>query len=104
MKMTGRIKKTDRDTPWARKVLARDISISWQAKNIFLIFCEGENTEPEYFRSFPVNTETIVEAVGLGRSRTALVNRILDIASGKEFLLHQKNYDPDRQIMGSIRP
>ena len=97
-KMVRHIKKTDRDKPWARKALARDVSIIRQAHNIFLIYCEGENTEPEYFRSFPVNTETLVEAVGLGMSRTALVQRIIRLAGEKEMLPGQRQHDPDRQI------
>jgi hypothetical protein len=96
--MARYIKKTDRDKPWARKALARDVSIIRQAHNIFLIYCEGENTEPEYFRSFPVNTETLVEAVGLGMSRTALVQRILQMAEEKKMLPGQRQHDPDRQI------
>lgn len=93
--MSRYIKKTDRDTPWARKVLARNVTITRQARDIFLIYCEGENTEPEYFRSFPVNTETLVEAIGLGMSRTALVQRILQLASEKEMLQGQRNHDPE---------
>ena len=36
-------------------------------------------TEPEYFKSFPVNTETKVEAIGIGRSKTALVEKALEL-------------------------
>lgn len=73
----SRIKKTDEKKPWARKTLERDISIKRQVRNTFLIYCEGANTEPEYFRAFPVNTETIVNAIGLGMSRIALVKEII---------------------------
>ena len=92
------LKVSDRGKPWVRKPIKRDISTKRKLKNIFLIYCEGQNTEPEYFRSFPVNTETLVEAIGLGRSRTALVQRILEIAGSKELLPGQRNHDPDRQI------
>ena len=94
----SRIKKTDENKPWAKKELIRDISIRRQIRNIFLIYCEGENTEPEYFKAFPVNTETLVEAIGLGMNRTALVREIIERAESKEFLSGQRNYDPDRQI------
>jgi hypothetical protein len=33
----------------------------------FLIVCEGEETEPNYFRSFPVKTRPTIKIVGLGR-------------------------------------
>jgi hypothetical protein len=52
-----------------RRVPNRDI------KNTFLIYCEEVNTEPEYFKSFPVTTETEVIAIGLGRSHRALVEK-----------------------------
>ena len=48
-------------------------------KNTFLIYCEGENTEPAYFDSFPVTTETKVEAIGLARSRMALIKKVIDL-------------------------
>ena len=60
-------------------------------KNTFLIYCEGENTEPEYFKSFPVRTETDVKVIGLGRSRTALVEKVIE-------LIHKIDKDDTQQI------
>lgn len=94
----SRIKKTDEDKPWARREIARNEAKTRQVRNTFLIYCEGENTEPEYFKSFPVNTETFVEAVGLGMSRTALVQQVLQLVEEKEMLPGQRNHDDDRQI------
>ena len=93
------IKKTDQEKPWAIRTttikrIAKDLAI----RNIFIIYCEGQNTEPEYFKSFPVNTETKVEAIGLGRSRIALVKKVLEQLSEKGLLKDQNNYDSDRQI------
>lgn len=93
------IKPTDRKKPWAVRQMAekrvlKDLSI----RNLFRIYCEGENTEPEYFRSFPVNTETKVEAIGLGRSKTALVEKAIELLSSDEMLKSQANYDEDRQL------
>ena len=67
-------------------------------KNTFLIYCEGANTEPEYFKTFPVTTETEIEAVGLGRSCTALVEKVIEMATNEGILTGQKEFDPDRQI------
>jgi hypothetical protein len=93
------VKKTDLNKPWARrKSSTRNITIERTIKKLFLIYCEGENTEPEYFRSFPVNTETKIEAIGLGRSRSALVKHIIGLAKQAEILPGQHNYDPDRMI------
>lgn len=78
------VKDSDKNKPWFKRENAvrteRNISI----KNTFLIYCEGENTEPEYFKSFPVTTETKVEAIGLGRSRTALIGKVLQLISNIE--------------------
>ena len=93
------IKKTDINKPWAQRASTqRNTRIEVSVKKIFIIYCEGENTEPEYFRSFPVNTETKVEVVGLGRSRLSLVKYILKLAKENEYLQGQSNYDPDRMI------
>jgi hypothetical protein len=82
-KKTRAIKKTDKEKDWNRRQNIarpmRDIAI----KNTFLIYCEGENTEPEYFKSFPVTTETKVEAIGLGSSKTALIEKILKLVEDK---------------------
>ena len=32
----------------------------------FLIVCEGEKTEPNYFRSFPISTRPEITIVGIG--------------------------------------
>jgi len=95
----SRVKPTDLDKPWAaRRQLKRDTTIIRQVRSIFLIFCEGRNTEPEYFKSFPVNTETQIQAIGLGKSRTSLVKHVIEIATNKELLKGQKYHDTDRQI------
>jgi hypothetical protein len=49
-------------------------------ENSFYIYCEGKNTEPAYFRSFNIDKETTkIEVVGLGRSRTALVEKVIEL-------------------------
>lgn len=54
----------------------------------FLIICEGKNTEPSYFRSFPVPSNTVV-ILGGRNSKNALVDYALtmrnsEIYSGRE--------------------
>ncbi len=93
------IKSTDRKKAWALRQQAekrpqRDRSI----RNLFRIYCEGEVTEPEYFRSFPINTETKVEAIGLARSKTALVNKAIEILSEERMLPGMAHYDEDCQL------
>lgn len=50
----------------------------------FLIVCEGKNTEPRYFESFPVVTADIKTEGGLG-SRTALVKAALKLRQNEEY-------------------
>jgi predicted DNA-binding WGR domain protein len=93
------VKPTDRNKPWAKRQMPEKRELKrMEVKNLFRIYCEGENTEPEYFRSFPVNTETRVEAIGLGRSRTALVEKTIELLSREKLLKRQKEYDKDRQL------
>lgn len=44
----------------------------------FLIICEGKNTEPEYFKSFPVKSAEI-KSFGTGRSKSSLVDYTIKI-------------------------
>ena len=93
------IKPTDKNKPWARRQITDKRELrSFEIKNLFRIYCEGENTEPEYFKSFPVSTETKVEAIGLGRSKTSLVRKTIELLTKESLLKNQKNYDPDRQL------
>lgn len=93
------IKPTDRNKSWAirKSPQGRELK-SLEIRNLFQIYCEGENTEPEYFKSFPVNTETKVEAIGFGRSKTALVEKAIKLLSRDLLLKRQRNYDEDRQL------
>ncbi len=93
------VKKTDQKKPWAlRTSNVKRVSREFEVRNIFLIYCEGENTEPEYFKSFPINTETKVTAIGLGRSKTVLVEKVIAELDKKQYLEGQSDYDPDRRI------
>ncbi len=84
-KKSKHIKPSDQDKPWAKRQYAsRSETSNRTIKNTFLIYCEGENTEPEYFKSFPVTTDTKVEAIGLGMSKTALVEKVIDLVKDLE--------------------
>ena len=47
-------------------------------KQCFLIVCEGENTEPDYFKAFRMSAATI-KAVGQGMNTLSLVNKAISI-------------------------
>jgi hypothetical protein len=54
----------------SRKVNTREI------RQRFLIICEGEKTEPNYFRSFRV-PKVVIEVQGLGMNPSKLVDKAL---------------------------
>lgn len=92
------IKKTDRNTPWAkRRIAKRKVGVRL-IKNPFLIFCEGEITEKIYFESFPVTTETKIEVFGKGKSKMALVDDLIKYLNKNRKLKGQENFDVDEQI------
>ena len=49
-----------------------------QIRKNFLIVCEGEKTEPLYFRSFPV-PKKVFDVVGLGANTESLVEKAIEI-------------------------
>jgi hypothetical protein len=53
-------------------------------KPTILIVCEGENTEPSYFKQFRLSSATI-KPVGEGYNTVSLVNRAIQIASKEKF-------------------
>lgn len=53
-------------------------------KPTILIVCEGENTEPSYFRQFRLSSATI-KAVGEGYNTISLVQRAVALAQEKEY-------------------
>jgi len=84
-KSTKAIKVTDAGKAWNKqktkaKPYAKEVL---EKKQSFLIVCEGQNTEPEYFKSFPVVTAD-VRSFGLGSSKTKLVEDVLKIDRDKD--------------------
>ena len=52
----------------------------------FLIVCEGEKTEPNYFRTFPVNKNLIrLDIKGEGKSTKSLVEKAIELKSNTEY-------------------
>ena len=47
-------------------------------RRYILIVCEGEKTEPNYFRSFPLAPHSVVEVVGSGENTLSLVRTALE--------------------------
>lgn len=76
-KKTRAVKKTDAHHAWnKRESKGSPYRRKIDLQKSFLIICEGVNTEPEYFKSFPLGNTTL-ETRGVGRSKTALVKHII---------------------------
>lgn len=89
---TKNIKVTDKKKSWNRKTIkSKGYHPNSREKNkYFLIICEGENTEPEYFKSFPLGNAHI-ESYGLGSSKTTLVEHVIKIVK-------DEGKDEDREV------
>ena len=70
--MAKRQKKDHRLSNLSRRQSVREI------KQSFLIVCEGEKTEPDYFKAFRMTAATI-KAVGQAMSTMTLVNKAISI-------------------------
>ena len=84
-KKTRAIKHTNRKHAWAKRTISsKPYALeSREIAKVFLIICEGVNTEPSYFKSFPLGN-ALVESYGLGSSKTTLVKKILQIKKEDE--------------------
>lgn len=78
--MPRKTKITDANKPWnLRKTKVQPYQEDYiPIEKTFRIICEGENTEPEYFKAFPVKTAK-VDSYGLGSSRKKLVELVIEI-------------------------
>jgi hypothetical protein len=57
-----------------------------KSRRWFLIVCEGEKTEPYYFKSFPVDAKVIkLDIKGEGRNTQSLVEKAIKLKNGSEF-------------------
>ena len=81
--------RRNRPNPREERSLRR-ISSTRVVKQSFLIICEGENTEPDYFNAFRL-TSANIKAIGQGISTIGLVQKAIRI---KEAERHKGNsYD-----------
>jgi len=69
--------------PRKSKSLKRKIN-SRNTKKTFLILCEGEKTEPNYFKGFRVKTANI-RVLGTGMNTESLVKECIKYKNSSEF-------------------
>jgi hypothetical protein len=82
--MSNKQKKDHRKSNLSRQTGVRVI------KQSFLIVCEGENTEPDYFKAFRMTAATI-KAVGQGMNTVSLVYKAISIREAEKAKKH--SYD-----------
>ena len=66
-----------RNSPRKERDIRRKVGVR-PVKKSFLIVCEGQNTEPDYFNSFRLTSAT-VKAVGKGLGTRVLVKEVVGI-------------------------
>lgn len=78
-------KKGDENKAWNRKTSSKNAyKIDSIAKNtVFLLFCEGKNTEPDYFKAFPLVSAS-VESIHTQGTKTAFVEETIKRSKQKE--------------------
>ena len=69
--------RRNRPNPREERILRR-VSSTRVVKKSFLIICEGENTEPDYFNAFRL-TSANIKAVGQGINTIGLVQKAITI-------------------------
>ncbi len=77
-KKSKNVKVTDRNKSWNKGRKRKQQVEDGEKEKRFLIVCEGQNTEPEYFMSFPVE-KAIITSFGLGSSKTKLVELVIEL-------------------------
>lgn len=59
----------------------------FEPRQSFLIVCEGEKTEPNYFRKFPIPADSVVDVKGAGANTVGLVREAIRLRAA------EKKYD-----------
>ena len=75
--MIKRKKKDHKTANFTRRQGVREV------KQSFLIICEGENTEPDYFKAFRMTSAT-VKALGEAMNTMSLVNKAINIREAEK--------------------
>ena len=75
--MTKRQKKSHKVASLSRRQGVREV------KQSFLIVCEGEHTEPDYFKAFRMTAAT-VKALGEAMNTMSLVNKAINIREAEK--------------------
>ncbi len=76
-----------------------------QEKPTILIICEGQNTEPSYFKKFKLSTATI-KPIGEGYNTVSLIKRAIELAKNDHYdqvwCVFDKDDFPDTEFNNAI--
>lgn len=76
--------------PWDRKKNRCRHIETRTLRDRFLIVCEGEKTEPNYFRAFPVNKEVVeIDIEGTGTNTLSLVQKAVELKNRSSYRYNQ---------------
>lgn len=70
--------RKQKNKPWSKFRFGRSIGTRGEPKKRILIICEGEKTEPNYFKAFRV-TSAVVVVIGLGTDTKRLVSEAISL-------------------------
>lgn len=56
-----------------------------EPKQRFLIVCEGEKTEPNYFKKFPIPKDWVISVTGVGANTVSLVEKAIDLKGQEKY-------------------
>lgn len=56
-----------------------------EPKQRFLIVCEGEKTEPNYFKKFPIPKDCVVSVTGVGANTDSLVRKAIELKGQQKY-------------------
>jgi len=57
----------------------------FEPRQSFLIVCEGQKTEPNYFRKFPIPADSVVDVKGTGANTDGLVRKAIQLRAGQKY-------------------
>ena len=82
-------KLSDQNKAWFKKSLPKRAFQIRPRRQRILIVCEGEKTEPNYFKSIqitlPRHIADVVDIIGLGDNTQSLVNRAKEICEAEKY-------------------
>jgi hypothetical protein len=72
-----------------RKAIYKRRTNHFEPRQRLLIICEGEKTEPNYFRKFPLPPGSVVDVRGIGENTVSLIREAIQLRDQSDFYYDQ---------------